>query len=374
MVRWVASSLLFAGCGAWASTASDIEAIVAERIDAAGRGDKVTWRKHVADDAVWIGPGLANGTTADAELAITANASLPKQSSEIREFEVREFGDIALATYVLLGSPPGDAAATKRFRKSDTYVRRDGGWQLVSAVEILVPMQAAAEADPARYDALAGLYRLDDAHVVRVWRDGRRLLSQAEGEKQPTELIPTARDAFVVDGDPGEYVFGDGRERIVDRMVFRLTGSPDVVLLREPAPLVGTWRLVSYEDKPPSGAAVFPYGPEPKGLLMYDDSGHMSIQLMKRPHPGVASGDDSRVTPEEKQALYDAYVAYFGTYTVDAARGVVIHHVEADLADVFIGNDEERPFVLRGDKLVISPRWKQDGGEWHGTRVFERVY
>ena len=137
--------------------------------------------------------------------------------------------------------------------------------------------------------------------------------------------------------------------------------------------LVGTWRLVSYEDKPPTGPSIHPFGQEPKGVLMYDDSGHMSIQIMKMPHPKVASGDDSHVTPAEKQDLYDAYVAYFGRYSVDAEKGVVIHHVEGDLADVYIGNDEERPFVLRGDTLIIAPHWKVGGQEWHGVRVFERA-
>ena len=55
-------------------------------------------------------------------------------------------------------------------------------------------------------------------------------------------------------------------------------------------------------------------------MLMYDADGHMSVQIMKVPHPKVAAGDDSKVTPEEKQALYDAYVAYFGTYRVDAEQ------------------------------------------------------
>ena len=137
--------------------------------------------------------------------------------------------------------------------------------------------------------------------------------------------------------------------------------------------IVGTWRLVSYEDKPPSGPSLYPFGEDVKGQLMYDASGRMSIQIMKVPHPKVASGDDSRVTAEEKLALYDAYVAYFGRYTVDADRGVVIHHVEGDLADVYIGSDEERPFVLRGDTLILAPHWKVDGQEWHGIRVFERV-
>jgi len=378
-IAWAAAALCTTMAAALAAPAAapvapEIESIVRERIAAASRGDRAAWRRNVADDAVWVGPGLANAGTAAAELAITANASLPKQAVEIRDFEVHEFGEAALATYVLLGGTEGDTA-TKRFRKADTYVRREGRWQLVSAVEILVPTQAAAQADAGTYDALAGQYRLDVTHVVRVWRDGDRLLSQADGEERPTELLPAARDIFFVDGDPGEYRFGRDASGTVDRLEFRMPGSADVVLVRVGAQsgLVGAWRLVSYEDKPPAGPSLFPFGQRPNGLLLYDTAGRMSIQIMKVPHPKVASGDDSLVTPEEKQALYDAYVAYFGTYSVDVARGVVVHHVEGDLADVYVGQDQERPFVLQGDTLTLTPRWQQDDSEWHGIRIFERM-
>ncbi len=42
-----------------------------------------------------------------------------------------------------------------------------------------------------------------------------------------------------------------------------------------PQGLVGSWRLVSYEDRPAAGPPVFPYGTEPKGFLVYDATGHM---------------------------------------------------------------------------------------------------
>jgi hypothetical protein len=137
--------------------------------------------------------------------------------------------------------------------------------------------------------------------------------------------------------------------------------------------LVGTWRLVSYEDRPDQGPAQFPYGPSPRGTLIYDATGHMAVQVMKVPHPKVASGDEEKVTAEEKMALFDAYVAYFGTYRVDASRGVVIHHAEGDLSDTYIGRDEERHFELSGDRLVLKDPWTKDGKGWLGTRVFERV-
>jgi lipocalin-like protein len=88
-----------------------------------------------------------------------------------------------------------------------------------------------------------------------------------------------------------------------------------------PASVVGSWRLVALEDRSDQGESRFPFGTNPRGLLIHDTTGHMSIQVMKMPHPKVASGDDEKVTPEEKIALFDACTAYFGTYRVDAARG-----------------------------------------------------
>lgn len=141
----------------------------------------------------------------------------------------------------------------------------------------------------------------------------------------------------------------------------------------EPPSLVGTWRLVSFEDRPDQGPPEYPFGESPKGLLVYDATGHMAIQIMKTPHPKVASGDEEKATPEEKIALFDAYVAYFGTYEVDAARGVVVHRVEGDLSDTYIGIDQERPYELAGDRLLLKPRWEAEGKKWLGIREFERV-
>lgn len=137
--------------------------------------------------------------------------------------------------------------------------------------------------------------------------------------------------------------------------------------------LLGSWRLVSYEDKPATGPIDYPYGQRPRGLLIYDATGHMAIQIMKNPHPNVASGDEERATPQEKLALLDAYVAYFGTYRVDVARGVVITRAEGDLYDVYVGRDEERSFELSGDRLTLKTRWAKEGQAWSGTRAFLRI-
>jgi hypothetical protein len=135
--------------------------------------------------------------------------------------------------------------------------------------------------------------------------------------------------------------------------------------------LVGSWRLVSYEDRDAAGAVLYPYGRSPAGILIYDVTGHMAIQIMKQPPPDVATDDWDKFTTAEKLALYDGYVAYFGRYEVDTDRGVVFHLPEADLSRLYIGRREERHFELAGDLLILSESWTHSGKKWSGVRVFK---
>jgi hypothetical protein len=135
--------------------------------------------------------------------------------------------------------------------------------------------------------------------------------------------------------------------------------------------LIGTWRLVSFEDrkdeKDQNSEWTYPYGKNPKGYIIYDETGHVMIQMMRTPPPPqFVSGHDNKPTPQEALAAYDGYLAYFGKYTVDEARHVVIHHVEGSLGPSYVDTDQERPFELSGDRLIIG-----DQKTWR--RVLERV-
>jgi hypothetical protein len=149
--------------------------------------------------------------------------------------------------------------------------------------------------------------------------------------------------------------------------IFQMTAA------KSPTQLIGTWKLMSYEDRSAGTPPEYPYGINPVGLLIYDETGHMAIQIMKTPPPKVASGDEYKVTPQEKRALIDGYVAYFGTYTVDWKKRVVTVISQGDLYSVYIGRREERPFELDGDRLTLTPRWEQGGKSVQGIRAFERV-
>ena len=86
--------------------------------------------------------------------------------------------------------------------------------------------------------------------------------------------------------------------------------------------LIGAWQLVSVETVGPHGEVTYPYyGKHPEGLLVYDRSGWMSVQIVSDPKPDAPSIDSRSAilaaTPEQKTSIIEGYYAYFGKWTVD---------------------------------------------------------
>ena len=118
--------------------------------------------------------------------------------------------------------------------------------------------------------------------------------------------------------------------------------------------LAGSWQLVRFEDTDPQGKVVKRFGENPRGLFVYDSTGHLSINIARNPPtPPFATGDDAG-TDAEVRAAFNGYVAYFGTYRVDVAKQVVMHVVEGSLKPSYTGTDQPRPFKLNGDVLIIG--------------------
>ena len=135
-----------------------------------------------------------------------------------------------------------------------------------------------------------------------------------------------------------------------------------------PADLVGTWRIVEFWNRSSGDAPKqYPYGEHPVGYIVYDNTGHVFVEMASERQPSRLTPQQLRVASrEDLLATMDAYVAYFGTYTVDTARSVVVHHVEGDVRREYIGTDQDRPFQLSRDELRIG-----DGKTW--LRRFVRV-
>jgi len=118
--------------------------------------------------------------------------------------------------------------------------------------------------------------------------------------------------------------------------------------------LVGTWRLVSIDDTMKDGSVKPPerLGPHPIGFLMYEADGNMCASIMNPDRP--AWKDPAKPTNGEKIAYYDTFIAYCGTYKLDAEESVVTHYPLVAWTPAYVGSKQERPFKMEGKRLTIT--------------------
>ena len=82
--------------------------------------------------------------------------------------------------------------------------------------------------------------------------------------------------------------------------------------------LVGTWTLVSVTTARPDGSLQ--WGSNPKGLVIFTDTGRFSSHTMRSDRPKFASKNRLSGTPDENKAAMHGAVSSFGTYSVDEAK------------------------------------------------------
>ena len=114
---------------------------------------------------------------------------------------------------------------------------------------------------------------------------------------------------------------------------------------------VGTWSLVSIHYVEKDGRKVEPFGSGARGMLYFDAGGHFATQVMAANRPRFASNNRMIGTPGENKAVSQGVVAYFGTYTVDAANRVLTLHIEQSSFPNWNGTDQQRSFAFKGDEL-----------------------
>lgn len=118
--------------------------------------------------------------------------------------------------------------------------------------------------------------------------------------------------------------------------------------------LVGTWTLASFHSVRQDGSRFDMMGTSPEGMLMYDASGRMSVQIMRTDRLKFAKGNRLEGTPEENQSAVPGTIAYHGKYTVNKSERTVTHHIERSLFPNWDGVDQKRFFTLEGDELKLS--------------------
>lgn len=108
--------------------------------------------------------------------------------------------------------------------------------------------------------------------------------------------------------------------------------------------LIGAWHLVHIDSPGTDGKSV--KVAQPKGMLVYTQDGHMSVQLM---YP-------KSVAAQSNEYVLNGYEASFGNYDIDEAKHQLTHHVQGSITGgLLVGKDLPRVYKFTEDgRLVIQ--------------------
>ena len=137
----------------------------------------------------------------------------------------------------------------------------------------------------------------------------------------------------------------------------------------------GTWRLADAYAETDAGRQPFPLGEGTQGLIIYDERGFMSAQLMSADRTRLSARNLDDVPLDEFKTAYLGYTSYFGRFSLNAAENTVTHHVEGSLAAGWVGGDQLRYFEFVDDNLVLKtpPIRVADGSKVVNTLIWARA-
>ena len=114
--------------------------------------------------------------------------------------------------------------------------------------------------------------------------------------------------------------------------------------MKSPAsfPVLGTWILESFEIESLE-KKIRAWGQNTRGLLIYADTGHMSVSINK---------DVQNESKTEAENIFDSILFYSGTYQVDG--NVIRHQVTNASNPARIGKEMLRYAAMDGDLLILT--------------------
>jgi hypothetical protein len=144
----------------------------------------------------------------------------------------------------------------------------------------------------------------------------------------------------------------EGMTMIVRALVILLaivaTGIP--ARAQNPSPIVGTWRVVSYEREILETKAITKgFGGNAMGFVTFTPDGQMMTMVVDstRKPPAQPTATDA-----EAVGLYQTMLAYAGTYRVQGNE--IIIHMELSWNQIQTGTDQKRFFKIEGNRLTLT--------------------
>lgn len=200
-----------------------------EIFDATAPGNPAPFQKYFAEDAMFFDE---KGRNMDKAALVKDVQPLPQgYSGSIKLVRPKSHIEdhMAILSYdldeieVVFGQK-----LTARYHETDTWMRRDGRWQIVAA-QVLRYYEdpAPGKADTSKFPDYAGTYQLAPERMITVVVEAGHLYEQRSGRARE-ELVPEAADIFFRKGVEGRTLFGYGDDGKVATLIDR-RNNEDIV-------------------------------------------------------------------------------------------------------------------------------------------------
>jgi Domain of unknown function (DUF4440) len=217
--------ILAAGCGVSGGpgvTHDELLRRTQEIMDAVAPGNPEPWKRYFAEDGMYFDE---KGRFMDKAALLKDVAPLPKgYSGTIKVLNAKSniLKDTAVMSYDLDETEVVFGQELKaRYHGTDTWVRRNGEWQMVAG-QMLRYYEDPAQSQPnaAAYKEYAGRYELSAGITRVVSANGQDLTVERSGRATET-LIPEAPDIFFRKGIEGRILFRRDAAGKVDALIDR---------------------------------------------------------------------------------------------------------------------------------------------------------
>jgi hypothetical protein len=141
-------------------------------------------------------------------------------------------------------------------------------------------------------------------------------------------------------------------------------------------PFLGTWRLISWENRDADGQLGYPLGPDALGYLTYTADGYIFAQIMAAERAPLATQNPFGGADAEAEAAARAHMSYCGTYEVRAGgeNDEVVHRVAVSDFPNWVGGEQLRFYKFEDEKLILSaPPFQTKKGEITTFLIWERA-
>ena len=191
-----------------------------ELFDAVVPGNKEPWQKYFAEDCIFADE---KGRSLNKTQLVADIAPLPKgYSGTIKIVKPKSVihGDTAILSYDLDETETiFGQKLTARYHVTDTWLQRNGVWQIVSSQAMrYYEDPAVARIAPKKFVDFSGTYELAPGQTRRVFSEGENLYVERNGKRE--HLLPEGSEIFFRKGVEGRILFryADGKvDALIDR-------------------------------------------------------------------------------------------------------------------------------------------------------------